>query len=67
MNNIHEVRRVRREMSQAAGHDIRRLIAAINETREKVTSRIISPGSTAASVQSGQPSQRPAPETSGRS
>lgn len=43
-NSLREVRRVREQMSKAAGHDIRRLIAMINETRPKAATRIISPG-----------------------
>jgi hypothetical protein len=34
-------------MSEAAGHDIRKLIAAINERRDSVASRIIDPGTKA--------------------
>ena len=50
MNSLSAVRRVRKEMSQAAGHDVRRLIATINESRAKVAARIISPGSAAETV-----------------
>lgn len=52
MNSLSEVRRVRLEMSKAAGHDVRRLIAAINASRDKEASRIISPGSDAETVAS---------------
>jgi len=47
MNSYSEVRRVRKAMSQAAGHDIRKLIAMINERRPEVISRIIDPGTKA--------------------
>lgn len=50
MNSLSAVRRVRKEMSQAAGHDVRKLIATINESRAKVSARIISPGSAAETV-----------------
>jgi hypothetical protein len=55
MNSLAEVRRVRMEMSKSSGHDIRRLIAKINENRSKVTGRIISPGSAAETVGSPTP------------
>ncbi len=42
-----EVRRVRHLMSEAAGHDVRKLIAMINENREAAADRIIDPGSAA--------------------
>ena len=44
MNSLSEVRRVRYEMSRAARHDVRRLIALINTSRDKASLRIISPG-----------------------
>lgn len=47
MDSYSEVRRVRRQMSEAAEHDIRKLIATINERRETVASRIIDPGTKA--------------------
>lgn len=47
MNSYSEVRRVRHAMSEAAGHDVRRLIAAINERRPQSAARIIDPGTTA--------------------
>ncbi len=43
MNSYSEVRRVRHAMSAAAGHDIRKLIAMINEHRSEVVHRIINP------------------------
>ena len=47
MNSYSEVRRVRHAMSVAAGHDIRKLIAMINERRSEVAHRIIDPGTKA--------------------
>lgn len=47
MDSYSEVRRVRHEMSAAAGHDIRKLIATINERRSEVAHRIIDPGTKA--------------------
>ncbi len=47
MDSYSEVRRVRHAMSAAAGHDIRKLIAMINERRSEVADRIIDPGSKA--------------------
>jgi hypothetical protein len=47
MNSYDEVRRVRSAMSAAAGHDVRALIAAINERRPMAVSRIVDPGSKA--------------------
>ena len=44
MNSYSEVRRVRAAMSEAAGHDVRRLIAKINERRPQSAERIIDPG-----------------------
>ena len=47
MDSYNEVRRVRSAMSDAAGHDIRALIAKINERRARVASRVIDPGTEA--------------------
>lgn len=47
MDSYREVRRVRQQMSEAAGHNIRKLIATINERRDSVASRIIDPGTKA--------------------
>lgn len=47
MDSYSEVRRVRHAMSVAAGHDIRKLIAMINERRPDVAHRIIDPGTKA--------------------
>jgi hypothetical protein len=47
MNSYSEVRRVRAAMSQAVDHDVRRLIAAINERRPRSVERIIDPGTKA--------------------
>jgi len=47
MNSYSEVRRVRAAMSEAAGHDVRRLIATINQRRPQSVARIIDPGTEA--------------------
>jgi len=47
MDSYNEVRRVRKEMSARAGHDIRRLIAAINDRWPHEVSRSIDPGTKA--------------------
>ena len=47
MNSYSEIRRVRHAMSAAVGHDIRKLIAKINERRSEVAHRIIDPGTKA--------------------
>ena len=47
MNSDSEVRRVRKKMSEAANHDVRQLIAMINQRRAEVVSRIIDPGTEA--------------------
>ena len=47
MNSFSEVRRVRAAMSEAAGHDVRRLIATINQRRSQSATRIIDPGTAA--------------------
>jgi hypothetical protein len=47
MDSYTEVRRVRERMSQWAGHDIRKLIASINQRRADVEGRIIDPGTKA--------------------
>jgi hypothetical protein len=43
-DSYREVRRVRHAMSASVGHDIRKLIAKINEGRPDVVHRIIDPG-----------------------
>lgn len=50
MDSLEAVRRVREKMSRTAAHDVRRLIAAINEARVKEAARIISPGRRAEKV-----------------
>jgi len=57
MNSYSEVRRVRAAMSEAARHDVRRLIAAINERRPQSAARIIDPGTEAEQCD---PPERPA-------
>jgi hypothetical protein len=47
MSSYSEVRRVRAAMSEAAGHDVRRLIATINERRSQSAERIVDPGTEA--------------------
>jgi len=47
MDSYSEVRRVRKAMSEAAGHDIRKLAALINQRRAEVLDRIIDPGTKA--------------------
>ena len=47
MDSYSEVRRVREAMSKAAGHDVRALIAKINERRPQSAARIIDPGTEA--------------------
>lgn len=47
MDSYSEVRRARQRMSEAAGHDVRKLIAIINERRDRVALRIIDPGTKA--------------------
>lgn len=47
MDSYSEVRRVRKEMSQRAGHDIRTLIASINRRWPEDASRAIDPGTEA--------------------
>lgn len=47
MNNYQELRKVRTAMSEAVNHDIRALIAKINERRPQAVTRIIDPGTEA--------------------
>jgi hypothetical protein len=51
-SNYDKIRRIRMEMSARAGHDIRRLIALINEDREAYADRIINPGGVAERLES---------------
>ena len=44
MDSYSEVRRVRKEMSSAAGHDVRKLAEMFNDSRARVADRIIDPG-----------------------
>lgn len=55
MDSYSEVRRVRHAMSAAAGHDIRKLIAMINERRSEVADRIIDPGTKAEQCDATEP------------
>ena len=54
MDSYSEVRRIRQQMSEAVGHDVRKLIAAINERRNSVASRIIDPGTRAEQTDAGE-------------
>lgn len=47
MDSYSEVRRVRKEMSERAGHDIRTLIASINSQWPNDAVRVIDPGTKA--------------------
>ena len=47
MDSYSEVRRVRQAMSEAAGHDVRKLAAMLNARRAEVAARIIDPGTKA--------------------
>ena len=47
MDSYSEVRRVRKAMSEAAGHDVRKLAAMFNARRSEVADRIIDPGTKA--------------------
>jgi hypothetical protein len=47
MDSYSEVRRVRKDMSDAAGHDVRKLAAMFNARRAEVAHRIIDPGTKA--------------------
>jgi len=47
MDSFSEVRRIRKMMSEAAGHDIRKLAAMFNARRAEVADRIIDPGTKA--------------------
>lgn len=47
MDSYSEVRRVRKAMSEAAGHDVRKLAAMYNARRADVADRIIDPGTKA--------------------
>jgi len=65
MSSYSEVRRVRAAMSEAAVHDVRRLIAAINQRRPRSVERIIDPGTEA--EQCDAPERPVAPTGSGQS
>lgn len=47
MDSYSEVRRVRKLMSEEAGHDVRKLAAMYNARRAEVADRIIDPGTKA--------------------
>lgn len=64
MDSYSEVRRVRRLMSERAGHDIRALITLINERRQDSAARIIDPGTSAEQTHAPGPVIEPALKTS---
>ena len=45
--NDEEIRAVRKRMSAQSGHDVRKLIALINERRDDYADRVINPGNAA--------------------
>jgi len=55
MDSYSEVRRVRKAMSEAAGHDARKLAAMFNERRAEVADRIIDPGTKAEQCDATEP------------
>lgn len=55
MDSYSEVRRVRRQMSERAGHDIRVLIATINGQWPEDASRTIDPGTSAEQCDAPEP------------
>jgi len=55
MDSYSEVRRVRKLMSERAGHDIRKLIASINERWPEDTARVIDPGTQAERCDASKP------------
>ena len=56
MNSLSEIRRVRAAMSAESGHDVRRLIAVINQRRPQSASRIIDPGTKSEQCNASEPS-----------
>ena len=55
MDSYSEVRRVRKAMSEAAGHDVRKLAAIFNARRAEVADRIIDPGTKAEQCDATEP------------
>ena len=55
MDSYNEVRRVRKAMSDAAGHDVRKLAAIYNARRTRVADRIIDPGTKAEQCDTPEP------------
>lgn len=55
MDSYSEVRRVRKAMSEAAGHDARKLAAMFNARRAEVADRIIDPGTKAEQCDATEP------------
>lgn len=75
MDSYSEVRRVRKAMSDAVGHDVRKLAAMFNARRAEVADRIIDPGTEAeqcdahgaADIAVSNEGASPAPSDCGRS
>jgi hypothetical protein len=59
MDSYSEVRRVRKEMSSAVGHDVRKLAAMFNDRRVQVADRIIDPGTKAEQTDAPEAAARP--------
>lgn len=59
MDSYSEIRRVRNAMSDAAGHDVRKLAAMFNERRTQVVDRIIDPGTEAEQCDATEPPAMP--------
>ena len=59
MDSYNEVRRVREAMSEAAGHDARKLAAMFNAHRAAVAGRIIDPGTKAEQCDADEGLDRP--------
>ena len=58
MDSYSEVRRVRKAMSDAAGHDVRKLAAMFNEHRTQVADRVIDPGTKAEQCDATEPPKK---------
>lgn len=61
MSSFGGVRKVRREMSAAVGHDVRKLIAQLNARRDEVRPRIITPNARAETCDRGHEPQKSIP------
>jgi hypothetical protein len=58
MDSYSEIRRVRKAMSDSAGHDVHKLAAMFNERRNQVVDRIIDPGTKAEQCDATEPSKK---------